>query len=208
MGKISLRVVLEGVIVALLVGVAGLVVANNRELGEIRAKVDSVDGRIERIADALPGIGAQIAYEGLLDPFQIAFLVRKPFEEQGKWYSNAFLLNAEINTKTIYRVPLKSADDVDPYHLLFGYIYAAELKPMTTIKRVEDWSITMHQDFYWPDELLKDVSFVSRVESALVEQAMAEVGFVKVGTKNADFGKNWHDLATSLKAWPRLYQSP
>lgn len=183
-----------------------IVISNNRELGELRVQGNKLEGRVDRLADALPGIGVRVAYEGLLDPFSVAVLVGVPFKDGGKWYSKSLLLDASVGTKTKYKVMLDSAFDLRPYHEVFGHLYSKSSFIVTPMTKFEDWSNELHRSFYWPPDLLKEVSFVSRADAKYIKAAFNDAGFVKLSSEPAKFGTSWKDLEERLRTDPSFYR--
>ena len=204
------RNLVGGLVVALFAGlllaILGFVFSNNRELGELRVQGNKLEGRVERLADALSGVGARVAYEGLLDPFSVAVLVGVSFEDGGKWYSESLLLDASVGTKTKYKVSLNSAFDSSPYHEVFGHLYAQTSFFVTPMTKVEDWSHELYKSFYWPPDLLKDISFVTRADSKYIKAAFNDAGFVKLSSEPAKFGTSWEELEERLRADPTFYR--
>lgn len=205
------RILAQGLVGTLVAGVLlailGYVISNNRELGELRVQGNKLEGRVDRLADALPGIGVRVAYEGLLDPFSVAVLVGVPFEDGGKWYSKSLLLDSSVGTKTRYKVVLDSAFDFSPYHEAFGHLYSKTSFIVTPMTKVEDWSNELYKSFYWPPDLLKEVSFVSRADAKYIKAAFNDAGFVKLSSEPAKFGKSWEELEKRLREDPSFYKS-
>lgn len=171
-------------------------------LSGMREKVNQTEQRVTRIADVLPRVQAQVAWEELYAPLSGFIAVSGPEEKaSGEWISTVSLYDARLGEVHRYRISQPEQESE-----LFRYVVAGRLRAegsvhpsfheMTTFASQEKISISL------PNNIDSQASFVLRSEDMEAYSTFfEELADSKPHVEQWGRLSNWLEVAAELSGW-------
>ncbi|MBL1259308.1 MAG: hypothetical protein COB33_002105 [Thiotrichaceae bacterium] len=168
-------------------------------LSSVETKVNSTDNRVSRIADALPGVKARVAWEEFNHAIEGFIVVSKPKRLKSKrWLTTAAVYNRDSNDLKVYSVSLDSA-----HRNYASYVIAGKLKSEnpyeSSFTELSNYSDAIQQPVILPGSINQDTSFVLRSADALeMRKFIRTLSDSEPKTKKIKKIRNWKELVANI----------
>ncbi|MGF1610808.1 MAG: hypothetical protein ACFCUQ_15510 [Kiloniellales bacterium] len=198
-----------GLVILALLGWGGTELTSIKErLSALETRQIGVEDRIDRIAEVLPDIRANVSWEGLYGPFKTAVLVSKPHVDMlGSWGMNIHLLNAASGEVQRYWAGMRGPGDDRAIMAVQGWLHGTD-PAFISLREIEKYGMEVKKPTIIPGSLIKAASGISHAQIG----AFTEIASMKaiearfIGSIEVSPVGSWDELARLLQSGAILKQ--
>jgi len=175
-------------------------------------RAENIEKRVNRIADALPALQTQVAFEQVNRPFHGALILTDPIAKiGGGWDANGFLFDANAGTIDPFILFLEDSSTSKLEELVGSLLYEGITSGVeyTSFTKLEDWALQIEEPATSPGYIYPSGSFIWRDSDPSVRlgalRLLKDAGFRPARPGSAEspviWGNTWAKLSDSIEIY-------